>query len=1145
MSKIKRLLAAAASVIMVVSMLAVFTFAATPVFARDWVDPAGAITKDACLVDSTVASYIDGTPYTASIGGKQYEFTVGQNVFSTFDKAVEGADMFSSSGDVQIILSSGKFGDIIISKPMDIFGVNYNTNPNTVDPNDPTQPWTETASWSLSSSVVNNIVVSEGVTGTVNVWGVEIAGRVYDSQRQISSIKTKLVMKNILFAQTVEGIAVKYTKTSGRAWERYAMTFYNANSKNHAENGARNSDELFFINWRFKSLAGGECTRLIDEMVPPQVTFDGCYMPGSFTNFESDQGWWMKWGKCTTNCKFSIINSYLSGISNANTYCFEGYTDASGAKLAVGGGGEDQYSEFIMRNNVLFNARTDDMASVQIYANSFSKIDISNNIVISSSGTNASDFIWISACDETKDLSNVFTLRDNTIIGYSKVQFEHGNNKTKVDMTGTYWNNSYNSEWQNGTSDLLPKGNVRYDYCYMDAARTKKTSDIPDFKLNGVSPNADNSITVSGAAGNAALLPIVSGITKYDIYSSDANFSNISDYEKSEPVNNFTLKNTSNYFIFVAYSYDHGTTVPYKVTVNKPATSINFDLNVNSEVDYAKNGLEFNVGIKRIYDSLTFGIDSRYTFDAVIISSNGNIQTNGNEVTVSDIITGEPTVVRLHVTDTVTNVSDFFYVNVTREYNKECSIISADGINISGLNATANIPGDKSEYTFKINISDGATAAAWRGTSVYAMNAEGYITVRELVSGVNTFTLGVTAENKTDVTLYTLTIDKAKNNEAKVYAIEGAVQDGEGFTATARTSFKVNPTVSLGATYKVYADAACTKLIENNTVSVVSDTTVYIVVTSESGTSVSNPIALNIKKSNDGIVVAGETVDKDNALLRILKHADNLTEVKLNITANNATYKLYADKKLSVECSDTVKLDASVTYVYAKVLYNDGESDVVTIKLISNRTAVKYSDVAAIPTWAKQYIDKLNNNGTGILKGDSNGKFNASNSMTRYEIAAIAVRLLGVDASQFAGVSLSYTDEIAGWALNYVKAVTKLGIMSGSNDANGKLVFGGSSATTRSQLAKIIVELSFLDNGITTNVRDYYTANQAKVDSKYASFGFVDEDSVQTWAKPYVRLAVYAEYFSGALNNCKVYINGKANIKRSEIAAVITRYLGM
>lgn len=77
------------------------------------------------------------------------------------------------------------------------------------------------------------------------------------------------------------------------------------------------------------------------------------------------------------------------------------------------------------------------------------------------------------------------------------------------------------------------------------------------------------------------------------------------------------------------------------------------------------------------------------------------------------------------------------------------------------------------------------------------------------------------------------------------------------------------------------------------------------------------------------------------------------------------------------------------------------------------------------------------------------------------------------------------------------------------------------------------------------SVNDYYTANKDAVDSYYNSFDFADEASVQNWAKTYVKLAVYAKYFNGSKVDGRNYISGKDNIKRSEIAAVCTRYLGL
>ncbi len=1151
MSKTKRLLAFVLTVLMIVSMLTVVTFAAgTPVFLKDFVDPTGTITKEACLADPALASYKTNDVVVAQVDGTAYEFTYGVNAFATIEAAIEGAEMLSESGEIQILLANASYGDITITKPMSIFGVNWNVNPNTVNPEDPTKPWEKNPEWDNTCSTVSNVVVSGSAIGETNVWGVKITGRLYDHQRPMSSAQTKLTFKNILFSQTAEGTANLVTTTTGRHSAAYAITFYNANSNNQTQSGRYNTDETSLINWRFENLAG-TVNRLIDEQVSPKFTMDGCYLDSNMEGFTS-QGWWMKWRPYFQDCGFIVKNSCFTNCRNA-IYQFEGYVSSavgdSGGKLPVGCGGEDQYSELIMSGNLLYNVSESDTNTFTINAHSFSKIDLSNNIVISTGIASSELFLNMNFMDASKDYTDIFDLRNNTVVGYSNYGFSYGSSSTKVDTTGSYVCPTYTDSWLSGTSDALPGGNVRFDYCYLDAARTKKSSDIPAFTVNGVTPDTDSmSIELESEAGVLSVVPEVSGLGKYEIYESNADFTNIADYSESNKVEEFTLKNLKNYFLLIAYSYDQVTTVPYKLTINKASASVDPGdlLETTPLAVVERDNLVYNVSLEREMSDFSFKFDDAAVTveEAVNVTDSISMDKDDNGVyTVTGIEPNETVTIRFLLS--ANQEQEYFYVIINRGLSKKCEIESAEGVTLDGENLSATVPGDVTEFKFSIKISGGATASVWRGTTVYPMNENGEFSIGGLSSGLNEFTLGVTAENKVDYKLYTLSLNKEKNTEAALYAIEGAVQEGDGFVATARKQFVVNPTVSAGATFKVFADSSCSQLIENNTVTIAGDTTVYIIVTSESGTNVSAPIVLNIKKSDDGISVAGETIDANDPSLHIVKLEDNLKSVNLDISVKNATYQLYADKKLTTTATSQLNLDQGTTYLYAAVVYSDGEKETVTIKVISNRSPVAYKDSASIPGWAKTYIDKLNASGTGVLQGDDLGNFNAANSMTRYEIAAIAVRLLGIDASQYAGVNLAYTDSIAKWAENYVKAVTALGIMGGSEDLSGNLVFDGKGNTTRSQLAKIVVELSFLDNEMTQTVDEYYAANQQAVDSRYNSFDFADEASVQNWAKTYVKLAVYAEYFNGSEIDGRNYISGKDNIKRSEIAAVCTRYLGL
>ena len=68
---------------------------------------------------------------------------------------------------------------------------------------------------------------------------------------------------------------------------------------------------------------------------------------------------------------------------------------------------------------------------------------------------------------------------------------------------------------------------------------------------------------------------------------------------------------------------------------------------------------------------------------------------------------------------------------------------------------------------------------------------------------------------------------------------------------------------------------------------------------------------------------------------------------------------------------------------------------------------------------------------------------------------------------------------------------------------------------------------------------EYYEQNQAAIDAAYSEYSFEDENTVQTWAKPYVKLMVISGFMSGSLNNGKYYIEGQKSIVRQEVAVIL------
>ena len=271
--------------------------------------------------------------------------------------------------------------------------------------------------------------------------------------------------------------------------------------------------------------------------------------------------------------------------------------------------------------------------------------------------------------------------------------------------------------------------------------------------------------------------------------------------------------------------------------------------------------------------------------------------------------------------------------------------------------------------------------------------------------------------------------------------------------------------------------------------------------------------------------------------------------IKLNITLNTAkSFKVFADTdcKYEIKADTSISLAQGTTRVYVRAYTADDKYEQYTVEILSKQQKVEYKDQSSIPNWAKPYVAYLNDGGYGIFVGDDYGNFNAKNDVSRYEIAVIAVKLMGVDPALFSNVKLNYNDTIAGWAAPYVKAVSALGIMSGSDDGDGKLNFNGQSSTQRQQFARVMIECVLSLENSDKDALTIYNDDKANIDKAYAEFKFKDEDSVQSWAKPYVRLAVvtYKLISGDDAGEGGLYIRGKDAIKRQEIAVILAKHLG-
>lgn len=139
----------------------------------------------------------------------------------------------------------------------------------------------------------------------------------------------------------------------------------------------------------------------------------------------------------------------------------------------------------------------------------------------------------------------------------------------------------------------------------------------------------------------------------------------------------------------------------------------------------------------------------------------------------------------------------------------------------------------------------------------------------------------------------------------------------------------------------------------------------------------------------------------------------------------------------------------------------------------------EFSDIDK--SYAKDAILELQ--AKGIINGMDNSHFNPKGTLTRAEFVTIMVRSLGLDIS---ATTSSFSD-VSGWAIPYVEAAYKAGIISGTG--GGK--FSPGTATTREMSIVILV-------------RSLQTKGEL---DENATLNFTDANKISDWAKPFIAIA--------------------------------------
>ncbi|WIV21320.1 S-layer homology domain-containing protein [Paenibacillus polygoni] len=123
------------------------------------------------------------------------------------------------------------------------------------------------------------------------------------------------------------------------------------------------------------------------------------------------------------------------------------------------------------------------------------------------------------------------------------------------------------------------------------------------------------------------------------------------------------------------------------------------------------------------------------------------------------------------------------------------------------------------------------------------------------------------------------------------------------------------------------------------------------------------------------------------------------------------------------------------------------------LQMKETTSSLSFTDAKQIPSWASPYISQAVE--AGIVDGYTDGTFRASKQLNRSEITTWMVRAAGLTVNNNASLSFTDKDSVPAWAVPYVAAGVKAGLISGV----GQNRFAPKQLTTRAEAAVFIAKL--------------------------------------------------------------------------------------
>ena len=1127
--------------------------------------------KNTYLLAPDVASLPAGSAYYSSWDSMEYKFTVGVNAFSSAEEIIALCDTVPT-----IIMPAGTYNQqITLTGSAVLLGAKHGINPNIPNFNDPEMEWEKNPERTQSDqeSIIENCVIgiaSSTVNATVVVDGFTFGkgSGFFDRGEGVETYTTSII-KNVIIDRAGSGVWYEDGKSSS-----LNTVFVFGGSGDIYKN---NHKDVRLVNLR---MVNQGATNIIGDFYETLI-MDGVYIANNTTTLHSAE-WTHPKGQnfyleIRNSCFYKNVTSTYYFLVNNNTFDSDQTTS----------------NRLVLDNNIFYNTSTNPYGifGIRFCGAKDSLRFVNNTFITSTAGSiipgNVNWFLGASAYNPTtkyteEELNNIECVND-VVMMFNRFVYC----TTMVDMyackPGTNWNMNYNYFASSYTKSDVSSGvklksgyddYVTCDYYYKDWNLTNLNDAEDSFKTE-----LDYSINGPGTVDYNAKTytdTVPHNITTYDfgikLETTQASYGIYSDpgctVKVAEPV---SIAGGENIFYIKLSSYDGSVSDIYRASIAKP---LGTDANIT------------RFGTWRVADSAVYACvpvgETEFVIPEITVSNGASyaIYNDSNCTTLFNNykITGIgvlPAIKYIKVTSEDGITSKVYTLSVIQSTNDQAEISYIKGASkISDTEFKAEIPANISSFDLIAEYSDNAVITVYDNGQAIKASALGIYTIGN-ISNTKTVDIVVSSLSGAEKT-FKLTIVK-DTSSCNVTSIFGMINNGDNDlvfeTIIDGISFKVIPYLeNVNGTYAVYADRNCTVPCNNDTVSMTAATTyAYLKVTSADNTSSkvytlkiytsSSDFSGNASADENAYEVANATQTAEGVYY--IDAEDNLSSYDFNINLlesaySYTTYRLYSDEQcttnigaeVAVGTPCTVTVVSKYTNVYAKVWVKklaDGaetptvvKTDIIKITINSNRPKAVYNDAATISSWAIDQVNFLNDNGYGYFQGD-NGNFKPKDSITRFEVAAIAIRVLGIDQTIYSSVITSYTDNIPNWAKDYVAACYKLGIMTGVTNTT----FDGSKSTTRQEFAKIIVNTVAIARGDAEEGLTLYNNNQAEIDAAYNTYNFADEANISAWAKPYVRLAV-VKYglMSGSNDYGTLNINPKNNVTRQEVAVILANYNG-